>query len=50
MVRQIQYEGKSMNVLRKRHNRIKARIKHGVDKPNDKEQLKKLAKALGYDK
>jgi hypothetical protein len=39
-----------MNALRVRHNRIKARIKYGVDKPGDKEKLKKLAKALGYDR
>lgn len=38
-----------MNVLRKRHNKIKARIKHGVERPGDFEKLKSIRQRLGYE-
>jgi len=35
-------------LLKKRHNKIKARIKNGHTKPSDLIELEKLKRALGY--
>lgn len=38
-----------MNILRKRHNKIKARIKNGHATEKDLIDYKKLKKVLGYE-